>query len=281
MSIWTPNYPTSLDDGDSLPSIAAYETPDASHLNALKDVAIELEKRIGVGAGVAWDYLSATRPTGAANDPVALYHFDGDGIDDRTGGGRDLAVETGEMHYLTHNGIACGAFSGDESLKAATDSALRILGAVTIEAVIMQFSTAVGTIIQVAGDAAVESEENNVVYSAGMIAPVGKINYFSEYGAGLNNWVYSDIIPPLGSLCLATITRDAAGNVSFYIDGVLRDGPSASTPPTGGTVANLRIGNNFDQTSGFVGLISSCRVTDEEFSAATVAAVWDQVKGVA
>lgn len=284
MTVWTPNFPASIDDATSLPDVVngPNEIPQPSHINALRTIAIEIEKRIGAGSNSGvWNYLSATTPDGVA-DCEACYQFDktASSLLDRSGNGNDLSVVYGTLRYSSTEGTICAAFGGDTELyAAATTSALRITGALTVEAVAQTSAIANQSIVRMEGSLT-ENSVDNILYGLITDATAGKIKYISENGSGTDSDATFGAYCPVGSLAHVAMTRDGSGNVRLYINGALVGTAESTTPPDGGSNGTLRIGGDQAVSYRWLGCIASARVTPDEMTAAEILSAYQQVKGV-
>lgn len=278
--VWTPTWPTAIDDSLSMRPVIAGDDSDVSQVNGVKNLLIDFENRLGIGSSSsAWEYLSTSNPSGVSASPAAVYQLDGtvDALTDRIGS-HDLTEDAGTIQYIDSEGIVSGGFDSSTTLIASMTAALRITGALTMECLCSHWDGTQRVIMGV-NEGPTESEANNTLYQMTSIVTTGAISYFNEYGGGSNSQVDFDGILPVGKLHLVTVTRDVSGNVNLYLNGDLID-TGATTPPTGGTTANLFIGGYFAAGNRWLGLVNSCRITAEEFSASEVASAFAQTRGL-
>lgn len=235
-------------------------------------------KRSGGSGGptVAWSYIPLTMPTGASA-AEAQWQFDATASDllDRTANGHDLSLTAGTtMHSCCSEGLIGHDFNGTTCYTAALPTNLRITGALTIEILHRQDQRNAAEGIYFCCGVNNELETGNFLYK---VSVSQAIYFFSEHGAGVNDLVTFKWGALAGQMSLMTITRSAAGAYCLYLNGVLVESGSM-TPPTGGSLAIVQIGDSTGFLSQLYGKIYSLRVSKQVLTAAQVLEVYNDCR---
>jgi hypothetical protein len=195
--------------------------------------------------------------------PVALWQLNNNYLDTGTTG-ENLTLEIGTTQWFP--GAVPNTLSPrfDNATRlvgsAVAPAALRILGDITVEALIRPGdATTPGTLVNCSGASASETEANNTLWDL-RITDQDDLNLqaFWESGAGVNSvlsvtdqsihrWEWSHV----------AFVRDASGGIGatiarLYINGRLIGTATTLNPATGGTTSRIRIAG-FDAAGFFLG----------------------------
>ena len=205
------------------------------------------------------------------HSPVALYQFEGD-LTDSSGNGYDLTLESGSELYGSVAGLPCFYFDNASSVfRTAYDAALAITGAITVEMIVSLTPGTAGVLIDFSASG--ETEATNILYNLS-VDTSNTLSTLWESGGGTNRQG-SNVYVPSGVFHLAW-TRDSAGTLSkIYINGAKVLEETLAGAASGGTSAQLRIG---DSATGnpLGGYLASLKIVGSELSASEVLAEYER-----
>ena len=239
-----------------------------------------------------WNYLDLVKPTGVSASIEALWQFDQTANDllDRTANSHDLTLVGTDMHTIV-GGRKARLFDGSTTyLNRAIDAGLQILGALTMEAVVVPSATindsadTLGSVLAhtdpALSDASSVSNLLYQIYVESITAILGRLGYDSENATGTNSGLVSNGGLTTGQVFYLAYTRSGAGLVSIYVNGILLDSGS-TTLPTDGSTGRFTIGamGVSDVLNFFAGAISSVRLTAEAYTVTQVEEVYDRLRG--
>jgi hypothetical protein len=218
-------------------------------------------------------YLGATPPDGVAASALkGLWRFDGtaDHLNDRTAGGTDLTATSGaKIGVMPGTKAKCAALLQGALYDSSPAAALAIAGALTVEFGPYSVQNP-GSFYLFSFGANAGTEADNILYSLySADAGLSTSRYASESGVGVLETKTLDFAIPLAPT-FYTLTRDAAGNLNMYVNGVKVVDELASTPPTGGANGALYLGADEAETAATLaqGFLMSARIWNVEFTAA-------------
>lgn len=272
----------------------------------LTDIGVNFDGYLGglaiaASAATAEEVASLWAWVSNGGDSTRIYDLDGDLVPNLRGlwnfndtladegpFGLDLqwsGLTTHDIRYASIQGKRCVYFQedGDHKLnRASNDLALTIKGALTLHCLyyLQREPTASFSFVRFQENTGSEAEVDNEPWGllCGVTAGTSsrEFRYFAETGGGTNlDFTFQAGIPWAG-WHLATLVRDADGDVVLYLDGVLSGtGSSGFSSPTGGTNSRLRIG------AGNYGFMGGLLLAAHESSAAEVADMWAVVTGEA
>lgn len=309
---WSTAYPASQDadpitgvmpdlTDESAPGAGDGDETRSSQVESLRDKLQAVCKKVGDDSGLpvgslkslvnplgdpTWNYLDLTKPTGAVNNYLAAYQFDGgvNQLQDISGhAAHDLVVAAGTLtktqHYNALHGIAQIAFADIRTPGTTPTPLLQLTGELTIEMVlaITQYSAAQEILIQLApvGGGPDTAPYNTLYQMTTEGGSTGRLEYFHESGAGVNQYILTDMVIPVGPVQHIALTRDGIGTgLKFYQQGELVHSGSVAAAPFDGSLCSLRIGYLL------YGTLFSLRIVDEEYSAAQILESYKRVRGV-
>jgi len=283
---------------------SSLNVPQNGGSSVLTDIGLNFEGHIG-GLAIANTEMSATDVAAQwawvsnghdfvryyAPDPTLIPNVRGfwefeDDLTDSSGNGLDLVgsgLTSHDLRFATFHGKRCVWFEFGSEVKAVRpqhDPALRITKELTIHVLAVETYEDPGglwdpQLVRFAGVG--ETEATNQLYSmewVPVISELTELNYVAEQGSGTNITYSAQIGLPPFSWHLFTLTRDSAGEVTFYIDGEQAGLTSSGLAlPTGGTEAVLSIGQDF------TGWFGALLIAAHESTASEVADQWAIVKG--
>jgi hypothetical protein len=179
-------------------------------------------------------------------------------------------------------GLQCLSVHQDSEALRRTghDPALALTGPMSIWALIYINEwnpTAWGRICQMAGTS--EFESNNALYLLALDNDNvrRRLIYTCEHGfGGFNSTVRSDFEVPVGEMLLVSLSRDANGTITFYMNGQ-KSADRFSAIPTGGNAATLSIKDGAD---GFInGFYGGTLITDAAHTLEDHLAMLEAVRG--
>ena len=218
----------------------------------------------GGGGGGTANYLDTTY------DPVALYLLDDSLADSSASNLPNLTVNGNEN--WTDVGYGLRGFELDGSSQvylSSAESEVQITGNLTIEMILRVSSiNASASPLVIYCAASGEEEVNNSVYQIALLQNTNQLQYFCEYGAGVNVSYNANAGIGTGAAAVLLAMVRSSGNVTFYANGVqIGDTSVGLTTASGGSNATLKIGHaNIDG-----GAICSVKILDVALSA-------DQIK---
>lgn len=215
------------------------------------------------------------------HSPIGLYQFSPRGANyaDSSGNGYNTAAVTGFYGDLWP-GLegAEGTANTDAQL---TQAAFALTGAMTLGCIIKPNAAGGVTndcIIRYGGSAASETEANNTLWGAFLMA--NRMRWLQESGAGVSAVALSSVVALAHKVSVLFFRRRVVGAdhfIDFFLDGKLRETSAALVAPTGGSTAQLRVFGSTNTGSGDLeqpldGSISSCGIwgtalTDEQIAA--------------
>lgn len=227
--------------------------------------------------------MPLVQPHNTTHNPVGLWQFNGN-LNDSSGNGFTLTVETGEISYAQILpglvGVNLAPLASTTRLVHSTfQSALAITGDLTIECVLLL--TAYTTTLRwlVSHDNNSDAEADNTLYAVDLMSELpnpGRLKFFTENGAGIDSSYEILDKPPLGP-CHFAVTR-ASNVIQFYLNG--RTLGAASSPlvtPTGGANGRFRVGGN--PMNSPPAIVSSLKICNTALSAAQIANEYNRTLG--
>jgi hypothetical protein len=219
------------------------------------------------------------------HDPIGLWQLSGTMLDS-SGNGYDLVLSTGTERYTDiAPGLRGFDFDGATRIqRAGVTAALAITGTLTIEALVRWNPDNTNLQYLIAHNAAgdVDGTENYLYSIATDDAVAGSLDYFAERTAAGSNISYTiDDRLPHAEVSHLALTRDASGDIKFYLNGkLLGSGSSGLLPPTDGSAGIFKVGaNESGGTTFFNGSLSSLKILDIELTAAQVEAEFERTLG--
>lgn len=182
-------------------------------------------------------------------EPVGLWQFDRS-LADLSGNGFTLSVGAGSEQYTQIvPGLWAAWLGGSSYFTLAHQTALTILGEVTVEAIVRRQTWQAASQEYFCTYAAnAETEVANALWGLSRTA-AGESQMFWEQGAGSNvNSVASGIVLPESAPFHWAISRTSDGgigfNVAHYVNGILVGTSTSLAAPTGGSTSTLFVGTN-------------------------------------
>lgn len=213
-------------------------------------------------------------------DTVGLWQLTGDGTDET--GNYDL-TETGTVPFSGGGAVGYQIEKCPEITTAnyyarpSYDAGLDIKGNLTIMCLVrMNASTSGDQTLVVFQNTGTDSNSANNTQYRFYINTALKLTYFAESGSGTNTSASSTQTLTRSVWHHVAMTRDASGNVRFYLDGV-EDGPYATTVPDGGSAAWFQLGSTGNPNQDIDGLMSSVIVKDVQSSASEISDASDLI----
>ncbi len=154
---------------------------------------------------------------GLEHDPVALYLFDQD-LTDSSGNGLDLTVKAGSERYTSIHGLVAAKM--DDTTRfwhSPTDTALAIVGDITIQVIILAEPQSDLSLI-VDHSSSGEASATNINYSVRILANNERISTSSESGSG-TNFIFDSIASLTPDITLITVVRES-DVITIYLDGI-------------------------------------------------------------
>jgi len=230
---------------------------------------------------VVWDGTSwwVREPTervkrhALAPGTVGLWQMDTTDIEDSSGNGFDLTVETGTERYTYISGTLGGFyFDGSTALwYDVSESTLRLLGDMTFECLILLQAYTNGAYF-FSHLAVGELEAENQLYGLSFTAAgAPALQWLHEHDAGLNElYTGTNSFMALHQLSHLAVTR-VGGVVTTYLNGRIWGAPSAAlAAPTGGSSGRFRLGGN--NSTRITGVMTSAKLMSRGLSAAEIMA---------
>lgn len=227
--------------------------------------------------------------------PISLWHFDGDLTDEM--GVADLTVAHGTRSIARYGigpdggsqrALFCDGFFEAISADPAP-SALRITGALTVQAIVCPVGTLADTgglsiLVACSGEPeGSDIESGNFLYDL-RLTDGRVLATFTEKGVGVN------IGPTSSGTALqdgvwqhVALTRSAAGVTRMFLDGVQLSEDTLDMP-TGGTLDRVRIGGwNHSRApsadAGFWGLLSSVKICNTDLTFPQIVTEYEESVG--
>ena len=213
------------------------------------------------------------RPLGTAHSPLGLWTFDGD-LTDSSGNGNTLTVEVGGGDIVRIGPYLSGySFHNQTILIAADDSAFKITGDVTWQAIVIYAAdtvvAATKTIAGQAGPSGDGDDTENFLYRMA-INTTESLQYFAESAGGTN--IAFTVTEKLNGRArrlqhIAFVREN--DQITAYVDGIRYNTSSGLNPPVGGSATRFRIGGDISSGAGanfFTGIITSVKVNDFAFT---------------
>lgn len=245
-----------------------------------RDKLLSEDERAGFPTGVsATDMLAkqsditevTTLGFDTTHNPLLLYKFNGDLTDEGTIA-QNLAVQAGTAYYLPSHGRSQKALSFSSlRLNAAANAAWQLLGDMTLLAwVRVRSHLSTQTIIMPNGLIS-ELEADNAPWSLRLVNGVPE--YFAEFGAGTNIFhTLTGYKVPINNWMLLGYTRESA-QVQFYLNGYALGPISVGlNAPTGGTTAQMYVGDIGDGSVYFDGDMAGIKLIGSVLTAAEILA---------
>ena len=206
---------------------------------------------VNVGAGGGKSYANLSRIP-LDGDVQGLWDFDWDSgsestiLTDRSGNGNTLVPDGGNIGptYTKIGNLSGAHFFTDDALRVA-DSTLEITGDLTIEALTTWDGTGTTAAALLGYYGVGETEATNTLYLLANHGTTGAgLRYFTESGAGVNEEVNTNRVEPTrgGIILLGMIVDTTANTVTWVIDGIEIVSLSYTNDPSGGTSAELVVG---------------------------------------
>lgn len=252
-----------------------------SHWNEMAAAVIKLQEI--VTQGPIWNYMDGTKPAGVTADPL-YWQFDGSGSqkDERRLGLANLTLFSGTEFSIPYPVSGGSLFLGlsENERYTSSHSSLQIAGEATFEAVCTLAEITGSDDVLYGWSAAGETEATNYLYRHEILNGSAHFNWFTESGAGVNSsLVFDGAMMPVGPIQHVVFTRNAAGLVSLYQNGVFMQS-FAATLPTGGGSGGFTLGTEHDGSEPYHGAIQGLRIWDgQEFTAAQVLESYQRIRG--
>lgn len=291
-NVWTPNFPTALDDDASLPgqSNLALLT-DASQINSLKAIAIALQRR----ARGPLNHLG-TSVQGVSGAPVSVWQFDGgaSALADRMGNVGNLTWNNGATAniYAAVNGLVGKVLrvSGTDRWYLNGDPDLVLLGDLTLEVLHMPIAQddqiTDAYLISYGEHINTHVSTANQLYSLRIDSTTyQRLKYKCQTGGSpsTDHDTLFDHAVTGGQVEHTTLTRDAAsGDVKLYSGRTLIQTVAGTTLPEDGSYTGTMfgIGGNVNGGATYRGLIFGARIWGTKLSDDDVARCNLQVSGL-
>lgn len=213
-------------------------------------------------------------------DTLGLWQLNARSLEDSSGHGRTLTIETGTERFSYVDGTLGGFyFDGSTALwYNVADSALRLTGDMTFMSLFLLESVTAGA-YWFSHTAAGELEAQNQLYGLqynAVSAPT--LAWIQENGAGVNSaGAPANNYMPVSVLSHMAVTR-ASNVVTTYLQGRRFGDPTAAlTTPTGGSDGRLRLGG--DATTRIRGVMSSAQLISRALSSTEVMAARNYTLG--
>jgi hypothetical protein len=189
-----------------------------------------------------------------------------------------LTLATGTLKAgPSFDGVNPTLMAGSAQL-TRSDAALRLTGAMSVEAVVMLKEVTVDQNIIVQGGPT-DAAADNYLYTL-MIAANGTVQTFHEYGAGNNyNYVAPGVVRA-GEWVHILLTRSSDGTVrNVYVNGLLMGSETTVTPATDGSTTTTTVLYEDSFTTAFQGLAAMLAVYDTTLSSVQAKALSDRRMG--
>lgn len=213
---------------------------------------------------------------GLEHNPVGLWQFNGT-MNDTSGNGFNMTVDAGTIRYANLLPTLRGALLVSTRLIYNTfTSTLAITGDITIECLINLPAYLVSLRDLVSHENAGETSADNSLYGIDLISGSGNVGFFSENGAGVDQYYALTERPPLNPFHFAA-TR-TSNVIQFYQNGRAWGSPSGTlTTPSGGGSGRLRVG--LSGSLGPEGVIASLKIIAAGLNATQVASEYNRTLG--
>jgi len=223
------------------------------------------------------------------HSPTGLWNFNGT-LADSSGNGFDMVLSAGAIGYADIAPGKKGVLLGSTAIlgQAAANTALKILGDVTLE-MIVQLDSLASLFTAFSFAASGETQATNTAYLLRIPAvvpatPPRQLTWLSESGAGVDA-TYANPGPEsiglIHNIMYIAATR-ISNVVQFYVNGLPFGAPSAAlTPPDGATSSKLFIGCDVTTSPGTNPIIFSAKVIASGLNAAQIKAEYNRTMGPA
>lgn len=195
------------------------------------------------------------------HSPVALYHFDGDLVDQGSAG-EDLVVTGNEIYTVVpRTGERSFYLDGSTRLAGSANAATQIAGDYTLEMAIRLTEWASSVILYTQGGLG-ETQAENTLF--GTRLSNGELSYLAEHSAGVNiTYALSGYRVPLDEDFLFQEVRSSS-QVSWYINGRQIGASSVGlAAPDGGGSGWFSIGDIFGGSAHPKGILHSLRIVSQ------------------
>lgn len=220
--------------------------------------------------------VAVANPHGLEFSPVGLWQFNGN-MNDSSGNGFTLAVESGSIHYgQLLPGIRGALLVSARLFYVTFTSTLAITGDMTVECLINLPSYLISLRDLVSHENAGETSADNSLYGIDMVSGTGNVGFFSENNSGVDQYYALTERPPLNPFHFAA-TR-ISNVIQFYLNGKAWGAPSSTlTAPTGGSSGRFRVG--LSASFGPEGVIASLKVIASGLTPTQVASEYNRTLG--
>lgn len=184
--------------------------------------------------------------------PVGNWPLTSGSLNDSSGNGFNLSVETGteRYSYITHS---LGGFLFDGSTRIFVSSfqaSLALTGATSFLAlcVLNKYTPTGSAYFLVSHEGPSETEAENALYSIFLsgLSTNYITEYISEHSTGTNDNIIKNAFPPLKQLFMIGFTRSApsggSSTVQMYLNGLPWGSSASLTTPTGGGSGRFKLG---------------------------------------
>ena len=203
----------------------------------------------------------------------AYYKFDGD-LTDSSGNGLTLGTDAGTVRYGRIGNLQTIMFKGGLrlSLSIANSATLQQTGARSVHCFVcpeVVTNSATADLFYLVGNDGADSEARN--NTAHLVIQQYQLQWLTESGSGDNNAANLDGYSLAENVpLLITVTRDASGNVQFYLNGAAAGSAVSIPSPTGGGEGRLGVGGFFNSTYDYTGAMAELQFLNIELTAAQV-----------
>ena len=220
---------------------------------------------------------------GLDHSPLALYQFNGDGVDS-SGNARDL-TPTGTIEYYSgHVGMAFRQNGTDKFTR--TDAAFAITGELSVMALVHLDTVASAVYAVATYDGVAVTQAENKLWALQLEADGTYLfpRYQHQHGVGTPDVVTSSSegkhVTP-GEWVWVGFTRDSAGTgIKLFINGELATSETLADPPDGGGSSFLNVGSDGAGDGDFLGVVQSLKIVGAELTEAEMKAEYERCFGV-
>ena len=253
-----------------------HDTPSAVSLKASIDAAVDEaavdaitdDRVLATSEAVASHTHTALHDT--AHSPVGLYQFQGDFTDD-SGNGRDLTEVGTPVYGPGHAGGYISWVNASEAGErtGAAAAPFRIAGALTVECLVRPAALSSFQTIAIV-DGAAAADADNIQWA--MQTNGALVRYIHEGPVGTFR-VFEAGHLVIGVQSHLAIVRDAAGTeIWIYENGIEVGNTTLASAPTGGSTANLHVGEDVGGILPWIGGLATLEIIAAELTAAQVLA---------